>query len=120
MQLKQFDILLVSFSPTKGSEQHGTRPCIVLETNGFMERGSITIVCPLTTNLKKFYSFETKIEPSKANGLSETSKLMLRQLRVIDQNRINKRLGTLEPKYHDSIRKSLSVLFDLNGDFSGF
>lgn len=118
MQLKQFDILLVNFSPTKGSEQHGTRPCIILETNGFGERGSITIVCPLTTNLKKLYSFETRIEPSKLNGLSEASKLMLRQLRVIDQNRIHKRLGSLEPKYHASIRQSLSILFDLNGDFS--
>jgi len=117
MQLKQFDILLVNFSPTKGSEQQGVRPCVVLETNGFRERGSITLVCPLTSNLKKLYSFETKIDPSKANGLSEASKLMLRQIRVIDQARIHKRLGALESKYHDSIRESLRVLFDLNADF---
>ena len=118
MPLKQFDILLVNFSPTKGSEQRGTRPCIVLESNGFKDRGSITLVCPLTSNLKKLYSFETKIEPSKVNGLSESSKLILRQLRVIDRNRIYKHLGSLELKYHDSIRTSLSILFDLNGDFS--
>lgn len=118
MQLEQFEVLLVNFSPTKGSEQHGTRPCIVLETNGFRDRGSITLVCPLTTNLKKLYSFETRIAPSKSNGLSEPSKLMLRQLRVIDQNRIYKRLGVLESKYHDSIRGALMVLFDLNMDFS--
>lgn len=118
MQLKQFDILLANFSPTKGSEQRGTRPCIVLESNGFRDRGSITVVCPLTTNLKKLYSFETRIEPSKANGLSKPSKLMLRQLRVIDQNRVRKRLGSLEFKYRDSIRDSLSILFDLKVDFS--
>lgn len=118
MQIKQFDVLLVNFSPTKGSEQRGTRPCIVLESNGFKERGPTTLVCPLTTNLKRFYSFETKIEPSKMNGLSEDSKLMLRQLRVIDQKRIYKHLGSLEAEYHDSIRQSLSVLFDLNRDFS--
>ena len=118
MPLKHFDILLVNFSPTKGSEQRGTRPCIVLESNGFKDRGSITLVCPLTSNLKKLYSFETKIEPSKVNGLSESSKLILRQLRVIDRNRIYKHLGSLELKYHDSIRTSLSILFDLNGDFS--
>lgn len=118
MQLKQFDVLLVNFSPTKGSEQRGVRPCIVLESNGFKDRGSITVVCPLTTNLNKLYSFDTKIEPSKANGLSESSKLMLRQLRVIDRNRVHKRLGSLEPKYRDSIRESLSILFDLRADFS--
>jgi len=118
MPLKQFDVLLVNFSPTKGSEQRGTRPCVVLESDGFKDRGSITLVCPLTSNLKKLYSFEAKIEPSKLNGLSESSKLMLRQLRVIDQNRIYKHLGSLEPKYHGSILSSLNILFDLNGDFS--
>ena len=118
MKISQFDVLLVNFSPTKGSEQRGVRPCIALETNCFKNRGSITLVCPLTTNLKKLYSFETRIEPSGKNGLSEASKLMLRQLRVIDQNRIYKRLGALEQKYHDSIRDSLKVLFDLNADFS--
>ena len=118
MQLKQFDVLLVNFSPTKGSEQRGVRPCIVLETNGFRDRGSITVVCPLTGNLKKLYSFETRIEPSKSNGLSDASKLMLRQLRVIDRDRVYKRLGSLEIKYRDSLRESLSVLFDLRSDFS--
>jgi mRNA interferase MazF len=118
MRLKQFDVLLVDFSPTKGSEQRGVRPCIVLESNGFKGRGSITVVCPLTTNLKKLYSFETRIQPSKANGLSEPSKLMLRQLRVIDQGRVYKRIGTLEPEYRHSVRDSLVILFDLRADFS--
>ena len=117
MKYKQFDVLLVNFSPTKGSEQKGVRPCVVLETNGFQNRGSITLVCPLTSNLKKLFSFETKLQPSKNNGLTQASKLMLRQLRVIDQARIQKKIGCLEPKYHSAIRASLKVLFDLNGDF---
>ncbi len=117
MKLKQFDVLLVDFSPTQGSEQRGVRPCVVLESNGFQDRGSITLVCPLTTNLKKLYSFETKIEASELNGLSGDSKLMIRQLRVIDQNRVHKHLGHLEPHYHEAIRNSLGILFDLNSDF---
>ena len=118
MKHRQFDVLLVNFSPTKGSEQRGLRPCVVLETNGFRNRGSITLVCPLTTNLKKLYSFETKIHPSKENGLATLSKLMLRQLRVIDQSRVHQKLGRLEREYHGSIRDSLEVLFDLKGDFA--
>lgn len=81
------------------------------------ERGRTTIVCPLTTNLKRLYSFEARITPSKVNGLSEVSKLMLRQLRVIDEKRIHKRLGRLEEKYHHAIRQSLVILFDIDGDF---
>lgn len=118
MRLRQFDILLVNFSPTSGSEQRGVRPCVVLETNGFANRGSITMVCPLTSNVSKLYSFDAKIEPSAENGLVEISKLMLRQIRVIDMRRIHKRLGSLEKRYHDMIRRSLAVMFDLNGDFA--
>jgi len=117
MNFNQFDILLVNFSPTKGSEQSGMRPCIVLETNGFHGLGTITIVCPITSNLKKLYPFEAKIEPSKANGLTAPSKLLLRQLRMIDRSRVKKYLGKLEKKYHGPIRESLSVLFDLRSDF---
>jgi len=118
MRIKQFDILLVNLSPTKGSEQKGLRPCIALESNGFQNRGSVTIICPLTSNVKKLYSFESKLKPSKTNGLSQPSKMMLRQIRVIDQKRINKKLGSLEKKYHPEILNSLKTLFDINKDFS--
>ncbi len=117
MHYNQFDILWVNLSPTKGSEQKGARPCIVLESNGFRDRGPTTLICPLTTNLKKLYSFETKILPTAKNGLSSESKLLIRQIRVIDQQRIQKKIGSLEEKYHQPIRHSLSVLFDLNADF---
>ena len=119
MKISQFDVLLVNFSPTKGSELRGERPCVVLETNGFRNQGSVTIVTPLTTQLKKVFSIETVIEPTKKNGLKEESKLMLRQLRVIDKARIIKKLGQLEEKHHDKILFSIEALFDLRKDFTG-
>jgi mRNA-degrading endonuclease toxin of MazEF toxin-antitoxin module len=78
---------------------------------------ALFILLSLTTNIKKLYSFESKILPSKSNGLSKDSKLMLRQVRVISLERVHKKLGSLEKKYHKPIRESLKVLLDLNGDF---
>ncbi len=118
MELKQFDILLVNFSPTRGHEQEGVRPCVILETNGFRGQGSITLAAPLTTQLKKVFSIETVIAPSAQNGLKEKSKVLIRQLRVIDKARILKKLGRLEKRYHDSLLHSLAILFDLNRDFA--
>ena len=117
MNFKQFDVLVVNFSPTVGSEQKGLRPCIVLETNGFAGHGSVTVVCPLTTQLKKVFSFEAVIKPSKQNGLSQECKLLTRQLRVIDKRRVTKKLGQIEAEYHKKILESLAILFDLRGDF---
>jgi len=118
MEIKQFDVLVVNFSPTRGREQKGMRPCIVLETNGFRGEGSVTIVCPLTTQLKKIFSFETVIEPSSINGLTEVSKMLIRQLRVIDKTRITKKIGRLERKYHESVISAIAILFDIRGDFA--
>lgn len=118
MNFKQFDVLLVNFSPTVGHEQKGLRPCIVLETNGFSGQGSVSLVCPLTTQLKKVFSFETVIKPGSENGLSKKCKLLIRQLRVIDKKRISKKLGQLEKRYHRDILVSLAILFDFNQDFA--
>lgn len=115
--MRQFDVILVDLNPTVGSEQKGIRPCVVLETNGFRGYGSITMVCPITTKLKKVYSYETVLNPSNINGLKEKSKLLIRQIRVVDKRRVIKKIGHLEKNYHDGIRYSLKVLFDLLGDF---
>lgn len=117
MRINQFDVLLVNLSPTRGSEQKGQRPCIVLDTNGFKGLGSVTVVTPLTTNLKKVFSIETVIEPSKINGLKEKSKILLRQLRVIDKERVIKKLGILEKRYHNKVLFSIEALFDIRKDF---
>lgn len=116
-QLKQFDIILVNMGDTLGREQKGLRPCLVLESNGFQHKGGVIIVAPLTINLKRITSIETLIEPSKENGLQESSVLLFRQLRAIDLSRIIKKIGSLEPNYHNDIHVSLGILFDFMGDF---
>jgi mRNA interferase MazF len=117
MTIKQFDVLLVDFSPIQGSEQDGIRPAIVLQTNGLADKGNITLVAPLTTNLKKVYSFEVRLPPTSQNGLREQSKMLIRHIRSIDKKRIIKHMGHLEKKYHKGLLHSISVLFDINQDF---
>lgn len=117
MKLKQFDILLVQCSPTVGREQSGLRPCVVIESNAFGTQKEVTIVAPLTSNLKRIFSSETLVHPSGNNGLSLESKILFRQIRVIDKSRIVKKLGSLEPKHRASLLNSLELLFDLRQDF---
>lgn len=118
MRLKQFDIVQVSLSPAQGSEQKGVRPCLVVQTNGFRGQSSLTIVCPFTSNFEKIGLTEMLVLPSKTNGLSTNSKLMLRQVRIVSTSRVMKELGELESEYHDEVRNSLAILFDLNKDFA--
>ena len=51
---KQGDIAYVDFNPTKGHEQKGLRPCIVISNNIFNKNTKMVIVCPITSNEQEF------------------------------------------------------------------
>ena len=45
---KQGDIIFINFNPTKGHEQKGQRPAIVVSTNIFNTYTNMAMVCPIT------------------------------------------------------------------------
>lgn len=51
---EQGDIVFLDFNPTKGHEQSGFRPAIVISTNVFNQNTKMVIVCPITSNEKEF------------------------------------------------------------------
>lgn len=51
---KQGDIVYVDLDPTKGHEQRGTRPAIVISNNVFNEHTKMVVLCPITSNTKDF------------------------------------------------------------------
>ena len=61
---KQGDIIYTDLSPTKGHEQKGNRPAIVLSTYEFNKFTKMVIVCPITSNTK-FFPTHYELEDSK-------------------------------------------------------
>ena len=51
---KQADIVFLDFNPTKGHEQAGLRPCVVISNNVFNKNTKMVIVCPIISNEKEF------------------------------------------------------------------
>lgn len=51
---EQGDVVLLDFNPTKGHEQRGFRPAVVISTNVFNQNTKMVIVCPITSNNKEF------------------------------------------------------------------
>ncbi len=51
---KQGDIVFVDFTPTKGHEQKGYRPAIVISNDVFNLNTKMVMLCPITTNEKYF------------------------------------------------------------------
>jgi len=115
---KQFDLVLVALDPAVGSEQRGTRQCVVLQTNGF-EGGRTVLVAPLTTKkLERIYTNEVEIGLEDGVGIKEPSKMKTEQIKVIDKKRIKKHLGSLHPHMHKKIRDAVEIIFDLKGFYA--
>ena len=51
---KRGDIVYLDFHPTKGYEQSGFRPAIVISNDIFNINTKMAILCPITSNIKEF------------------------------------------------------------------
>lgn len=76
---KQGDIIFLDFNSTKGHEQNGTRPAIVISNNVFNLNTKMVIVCPITSNDKEFPTHYLLEDTKKIHG-----SVLCEHLRSID------------------------------------
>ena len=65
---KQGDIVYLDFNPTKGHEQKGNRPAIVISNNVFNKYTKMVVVCPITSNIKNFPTHYNLEDTKKITG----------------------------------------------------
>ena len=78
---KQGDIIYVDFKPTKGHEQKGFRPAVVISNNVFNINTKMIIVCPISTNEKYFPTHYHLEDTKKIYG-----SVLCEYIRSIDYN----------------------------------
>lgn len=76
---KRADIVYLNFNPTKGHEQSGFRPAIVLSSDTFNNFTKMVIVCPISTNIKEFPTHYLLKDTKKIKG-----SVLCEHLRSID------------------------------------
>ena len=89
MELDQYDIVLVNFDPTLGSEIKKTRPCVIISPNEINDNLRTITIAPMTTKSRS-YPTRVKVKHNKQTGW-----VVVDQIRTIDKSRIIKNLGSL-------------------------
>lgn len=107
--MKQREIWQVNLNPTKGSEQAGFRPVVIISGNLMNQYLNVVIVCPLTSKLKN-YKGHVILKPTNENGLSQTSEIMNFHVRSISKDRLVKRLGTITEQELQLTKKGLNEI----------
>ncbi len=105
MEVRRFDVLLVSLDPTRGSEIKKTRPCLVISPDEINKFLRTLIVAPMTT---KGRDYPTRIT---CMFRDKEGQIVLDQLRTIDRVRVVKKLGTIDSKTQRRVLATLGELF---------
>jgi mRNA interferase MazF len=116
LRYKRGEIWWVNLDPTVGNETAKRRPCVILQNDVGNARSNTTMVAPLLRGLKN-YPFVVNVEATVDNGLDENREIHLEQMRVVDQQRIDSQLGTLEDKYWPDIERAVGIVLGFNEIF---
>jgi len=105
--VKRGDIWLVNLNPTKGSEQKGIRPCLIISNDVTNENAPTICVLPLTSNLsgKKFPI--NVVLRKEETGLKVDSLLLCGQIRTIAKERLVRKLSSVRREIFEKIERAL-------------
>jgi mRNA interferase MazF len=77
--VNQGDIIFVSFAPTKGREQSGEHPALVISNTKYNKQSGFVLACPITNTVKAMNIRVKLDERTKIQG-----DILCEQVRIID------------------------------------
>jgi len=109
--MKQKDIFLVNLDPTKGSEQSGKRPVVVISGDTMNTNLGICIVCPISSKIKG-YTACVPLKKNKINNLGWDSEIITFQIRTISKERLEQKIGKITDLELSQIFKGLNLVLN--------
>jgi mRNA interferase MazF len=95
------------------------RPVVILQDDRFDMTSSIT-VCAFTTDPTDAPLFRLLIEPSEANGLRVTCRLMVDKITTVPKSRIGARIGRLADEDIIRLNRAVVVFLGIAGPTGGY
>lgn len=111
MKINQGDIFLANLDPAKGHEQAGFRPVLIMQNDILNRNLNTAIIAPITSNLKAKGKLTTYFLSQKSSGLDRDSVVLLFQIRTIDNARLERKVGRVDPNEVVEIKRQLRYIF---------
>ena len=113
MKAKQFEIWIADLNPTIGTEPGKVRPVIIIQTDLLNKHHPSSIICPITTNVRKEIEILRIHLKKGCCGLEEGCDIMIDQVRAIDNKRLISKVGNIPAELVKPIKENLKIIFDL-------
>jgi mRNA interferase MazF len=108
------DIYLADLNPSRGSEQAGIRPVVIVQREEIDRFTQTVVIVPLTSNLRRLNIPGTFTIPAEEGGLTQESVALCYQIAVIDKQRLIRQLGKLKSLYVQQLNEALIYTLKLD------
>ena len=106
------EIWLVDLNPTRGHEQSGVRPALVVSVDTFNQGpAGLAVVLPVTSRGKGI-ALHVSVDPPEA-GLTMRSFIKAEDVRSVAVERLTRRLGQVSRATMDQVEDRLRILLGL-------
>ena len=105
-------LYVADLNPRLGTEPGKIRPVVVIQTDALNRVHLSTIICPLTTKVAGFENNLRVTLPKKVSGLTQSSDILVDQIKAIDNRRLRRKLGSLPDRYLRELRHKLLLILD--------
>ncbi len=106
------EIWMVNLNPTRGHEQAGVRPALVVSVDTFNHGPAGLVVVLQVTSRAKGIPLHVNVDPPEA-GLGMKSFIKTEDVRSVSVERLTRRLGQVTDATMAQVEDRLSILFDL-------
>ena len=105
------DVYWADLNPTRGREQSGLRPALVISHDVFNERSGTVIALAITSQESRA-GFPLTLE-IKSTKLPKQSWVKIGQIRTLALERLGKKLGRVSP---EELNRVIEGLYEIVGD----
>ncbi len=106
------DVWLINWNPSRGSEQAGRRPALVIQNDIGNQKAPTTIVAAISSKIK-LYPMNVPIAPPEG-GLKDPSIVTTSQILTVSRERLERKLGRLGPAKMDAVNRAIRLSLALD------
>ena len=90
------------------------RPAVILQDDAFEGTASITL-CPMTTHVVDAPLIRLSVDPTRHNGLTVASHMMVDKITTVAKSKLQKRIGKLGEEDMNRLNRAVLVFLGLAG-----
>lgn len=111
----------VDFGLSKGSEQGGVRPSVIIQNDVGNRYSPTVIVCPITSEIKKKeLPTHVYLNDYKKYGLKSPSQVITEQMKTIDKKQVGDYIGEIDVEIMDKVDKAIEISVNVGSAKSNY